>query len=56
MKKEDIINFENKLEDEAGLISEAIHDVMLIVSLNDEKTAFELIKSQFVIINKQDLE
>ena len=44
----------SQLEDEAGLITEAINDVIVISKLNEEDIAFELIKNQFLIFNKQD--
>jgi hypothetical protein len=42
------------LEDEAGLITEATNDVIVISKMNEEDIAFELIKNQFLIFNKQD--
>jgi hypothetical protein len=52
----EIINeLENSLEKEAELISEAINDVMTIAHMNDDETAMELIKRQFVVINRQDI-
>jgi hypothetical protein len=46
--------FENKLEEEATLISEAVQDVITISKMNDEESARELIRKQFVVINRQD--
>lgn len=54
--KDIITNFENELEKEATLITEAVGDVIGISSLNSEKDAFNLIKTQFVVIDRQDLE
>lgn len=48
--------FENQLEQEATLISEAVADVIIIARLNDEETARKLIRKQFVVINRQDVE
>jgi hypothetical protein len=48
--------FENQLEKEATLIGEAVADVIIIARLNDEETARKLIREQFVIINRQDVE
>jgi hypothetical protein len=42
------------LEDEAGLITEATNDIIVICKLNEEDIAFELIKNQFLIFSKQD--
>ena len=42
------------LEDEAGLITEATNDVIVISKLNKEDIASEIIKNQFLIFNKQD--
>lgn len=56
MKKEKIKKFEEDLENHAGLITEAIHDILIIAYLNDEETAFELIKKQFLVINRQDID
>lgn len=53
--KRDILEFSDSLEKEAGLISEAVADVVNISSLNDEMTARKLIAEQFIVINKQDL-
>ena len=47
--------FEQQLEKKATLISEAIGDVIAIANMSDEKNAFELIKNQFVVIDRQDL-
>ena len=45
----------SELEKE-GLISEAIDTIITIARLNpDDKKAFELINSQFIVIFKQDL-
>ncbi len=51
-----LIEFEKQLEEEATLITEAIADVMIISNLNDEETAKKILRKQFVIINRQDLE
>ena len=49
----EIINeLENNLEKEAELITEAINDIMSIIYMNDDETAMELIKRQFVLIDK----
>jgi hypothetical protein len=48
--------FENKLENEATLITEAISDVITIARQNSYEDAFELIKKQFLVIDRQDLE
>lgn len=48
-------DFEKKLEDEATLITEAVADVVIIGKGNDEQTAREIIRKQFVVINRQDL-
>ena len=50
-----ILQLEAELEDEAKLITEAIGDIITIISMNDEKTAIELIRKQFVVIDKQDI-
>ncbi len=42
------------LEDEAGLITEATNDVVVISRMNEEDIASEIIKNQFLIFNKQD--
>jgi hypothetical protein len=44
----------SQLEDEAKLITEATNDVIVISKLNEDDIAFELIKNQFLIFNKQD--
>lgn len=44
----------SQLEDEAELITEATNDVIVISKLNEDDIAFELIKNQFLIFNKQD--
>jgi hypothetical protein len=54
--KEEIEEFETELENYNSLISEAIGDIITIVSFNDRDTAFELIRKQFVVIDRQDLE
>jgi hypothetical protein len=41
------------LEDEAGLITEATNDVVVISRMNEENIASEIIKNQFLIF-KQD--
>lgn len=48
------INGEAKVIEEF-LIDEAINDTILIANLNEEEVARELLKTQFVIINKQDI-
>jgi hypothetical protein len=53
--KKIIKSFEKKLEKKDGLVTEAVQDVILISVMNGAKEAEELIRSQFVIINKQDL-
>ena len=46
----------SELEKE-GLITEAIDTIITIARLNpDDKKAFELINSQFIVIFKQDLD
>ncbi len=47
--------FENKLEEEACLVSESVADVVIISKLNDEETARKLIREQFIVINRQDI-
>ena len=47
--------FEKKLEKDNGLITEAISDIVIISKLNDEESARELIKKQFLVINRQDM-
>lgn len=47
--------FENNLEIEATLITEAVADVILIARLNDNETARAEIRRQFVVINRQDI-
>jgi hypothetical protein len=44
-----------KLETEDKLITEAIGDIIVIAKLNDYETAIELIKKQFIVIDKQDI-
>jgi hypothetical protein len=51
----DIEKLEEDLEKEATLITEAIGDVIAIATMNDYDTAIELIRSQFVVINRIDL-
>lgn len=50
-----ILEYEKSLESEATLITEAVGDIITIACLNDEITAMELIRSQFLVINRQDL-
>lgn len=50
-----IKSFEISLENEYKLITEAIGDVYTIANWNNEKEAFESIKSQFLVIDRQDL-
>ena len=54
---EDVLSeLENKLEEEATLISEAVGDIITIATMNDEKSAKELIRKQFVVIDRQDIQ
>lgn len=48
--------FEKQLEDEAKLITEAVSDVITIATLNDYDAAMKLIKGQFLVIDRQDIE
>ncbi len=52
--KKKLNQVKTELEKEA-LISEAVHDVILIARLNTNEAAFELIKSQFLVISNEDL-
>lgn len=54
-EKSSVLQLEKDLEKEASLISEAIEDVITIASMNPPDVARELLKCQFVIINRQDL-
>lgn len=54
--KESLLKFEAELEAKATLITEAVGDVILIASMNNEKTAMELIRTQFIVIDRQDLD
>lgn len=50
-----ILDYEEALEKEASLITEAVGDVIAISCMNDEATAMDLINSQFLVISRQDL-
>ena len=54
--KTEINIFEEQLENDHKLITEAICDVIAIATMNDYDVAMELIRSQFVVIDRQDLE
>jgi hypothetical protein len=47
---------EKQLEEQATLISEAISDIITIASLNNEETAIKLIREQFLVINREDID
>jgi len=50
-----MLEIEIELEKEAGLITEAINDIITIACLNNQEQAFDIIKKQFLVINRQDL-
>ncbi len=50
-----ILNYEKELENEFKVITEAIGDVVSISKMNDYDSAVELIRNQFLIIDRQDL-
>ena len=56
MEKKDIIKFEDKLEKDYQLITEAIGDIIYIARNNSYEDAMKLIRTQFVVIDRQDLE
>ena len=52
-----LLELTDGLEEEASLITEAVGDVITIARLNtDEGVAEKLIREQFVVIDRQDLE
>jgi len=54
-KSDVLMKLEKSLEDEHHLITEAIGDIISIVKMNDYETAIELIRTQFLVIDRQDL-
>ena len=54
--KTEINKFEEQLENDHKLITEAIGDVIAIATMNEYDVAMELIRTQFVVIDRQDLE
>lgn len=54
--KSQISVLEKHLEDEHGLVSEAIGDIITIARLNDWEAARRLISEQYVVINRQDFD
>ncbi len=50
-----IKEFEDSLEKESGLITEAVNDVIIIATLNKEDLVFDMVNSQFLVISRQDL-
>lgn len=53
--KKEILKFEEELEKSYKLTTEAVIDVITISRLNKGKSAFPLVKNQFVVINREDL-
>ena len=54
MKISNLTKVEQQLEDDCGLISEAINDVVVISKMNEEESAKQIIANQFVVINRRD--
>ena len=56
MSNKKIFELEDSLEKDYQLITEAISDVIFIAKNNDEEIAIKLIKEQFLVIDRQDIE
>jgi len=52
----DLKSFEESLESEAKLITEAIGDVIYIVKNNESNDALSLINKRFLVIAREDIE